>query len=74
MQTILIVYFVMLCVIGVCLIRNEMVFKERSKMITWIFDQPDWEKKRELLDNPSYNRMVFQFWKPVKSYYKEYLK
>jgi len=53
--------------------RNERVFKERQRMIEWVFEQSDWEEKKKLLKNPSYNDMVYKFWKPVKSFYKEYL-
>lgn len=54
--------------------RIHRVAKRRIKMIDFIYDQPDWQDRRKTMDNPSFGEMVFQFWKPVSSYYKEYIK
>ena len=56
------------------IVRNELVFRERNKMIDWIFSHKNWEEKIKLFDEYGYNEMVLKFWKPVKSFYKQYLK
>lgn len=72
---ILFIILIILLPIPLCfMIRNQRVYQERQRMIWFIFQQGDWEEKRKLLDNPSYDDMLFKFWKPVKSFYKDYLK
>lgn len=74
MKITIIIYAITLVFALIALIRNDLVSKERGRLITWIFKQEDWKEKKKLLENPSYDKMLIQFWKPVKSYYKKYLK
>ena len=67
------------------LIRNTLVFREREKLRKIIFEKNEdgtykYNEKEiiELMDKSGlmvhdYMRMVFQFWKPVKSYFRDFL-
>lgn len=74
MEIVFIIYLALVIFSGYMLYRNGMVSKERGRMIKWIFQQEDWEEKKELLKNPTYDEMMLKFWKPVSSFYKDYLK
>jgi hypothetical protein len=52
-------------------IRNNQVFDERRRVIDYIYDQYNWRELREKYLEISYNEMVFKFWKPVESFYKD---
>ena len=67
------------------MIRNTLVFRERERLRKIIFEKNDdgnykYNEKEviELMDKSGimvhdYMKMVFQFWKPVKSYYRDFL-
>ena len=63
---------VMLICLGV-LYRNARVYNLRMQMIRDIFRFNDWAWRVEMYHEVSYDRMVLQFWKPVKpvSFYKD---
>lgn len=73
-KIIVVVLVVFLIFMTLMLLRNNSVAKERGRMIDWIYNQPDWKVKRELLEKPSYNEMMVKIWRPVKWFYKDYLK
>lgn len=51
--------------------RNNVVFKERSRMIRFIYSDPSKVVERvKIFDKYTYNEMLNQFWKPVSSYYR----
>ncbi len=57
------------------LIRNNLVHSRRRKFLDFIFSQPENEQTGYLLeyDEVSYKEMMWKFWVPISSYYKEYL-
>ncbi len=75
---------IILLLIVVIWIRNDLVHNERHRIITLIYELSlnDLEKTKsdkglnnwrfELFHTISSAKMVFQFWKPVKSFYKNH--
>uniref|UniRef100_A0A6M3J341 Uncharacterized protein n=1 Tax=viral metagenome TaxID=1070528 RepID=A0A6M3J341_9ZZZZ len=62
------------------LIRNGHVYNERQRILGICSKQAkdcirngnhNWRSYYDFFDHHSYNEMVFKFWKPVKSFYKE---
>ncbi len=53
------------------LIRNDEVFHYRKKVIDFVYSGSKWEEKAKVLDKIPYERMVFQFWKPVEKFFPE---
>ncbi len=54
--------------------RIELAFRERIRMITWVNSddvsyEENMKRRAEYLDGVSYAEMIFQFWKPIKSFY-----
>ncbi len=53
-------------------IRNQLVFKERHRILDIVFSSKgDWRKKQKLYHKFSYDEMVYKFWKPVTSFYEK---
>ena len=62
-------------------IRHEQVFKERIRILDIIndldheeihnHDFATWRKRSAEFNKITYNQMFLQFWKPVKSFYKD---
>lgn len=57
------------------LFRNEWVGAERMKRIKWLYDEAlvgnrGWDNLYAEIDNLPYFSMLFQFWKPVESFWK----
>lgn len=51
----------------VCLgCRNPRVFKLRNHMLDKIFSCDDYEWRISIFHTVSYDKMVYQFWKPIK--------
>lgn len=64
--------------------RNKKVYSERMRVLNLIFDNyykllksgknvetTYYEDKLKEFDKISYNEMLYKFWKPVKSFYKD---
>ena len=62
--------------------RNHAVLKERLRVNSIIHELSlkdiktgkDWSLRYGFNEDVSYDKMLWQFWKPVKSFYPEYLK
>lgn len=50
-------------------IRNEQVHNFRLQLINTLYAAPDWERRAEVLHRVSYDSMMFQFWRPLKSFW-----
>lgn len=50
---------------GVMLIRNQIVFKVRTKAADYVFSQDNWKQLMEKLDNPTYDKQIWDWrkWK-----------
>ena len=73
-------FFIFLVVANIILIvcilfgiRNNAVFKERSRMIDRASADFDlfWDRLAEL-ETHTYDEMLLKFWRPVKWFYREY--
>lgn len=59
-------------------VRNELVYRERTRILHRvselaqkdISERRDWEWRYRAMDGVSYHRMMLEFWKPVRSFYK----
>lgn len=56
-------------------IRNELVFRERMKMIDTIFSQEEWKYYESFLEVIGYPNMLFHFWVwPISKMWPQELK
>ena len=61
------------------LIRNLLVYNERQRVLKIVStlarqdidNGKDWRARYDLFNNVSYWKMLFHFWKPIKSFYKD---
>ena len=62
------------------LLRNQRVFEERMRILEMIRETTErminsgignWERLYKDFDSISHEKMLYQFWKPVKSFYDE---
>jgi hypothetical protein len=54
----------------IIIIRNNRVYRFRMGMLDAIqIDDPDFYRKLDRFNSVSYNQMVFQFWRPLGSFY-----
>ena len=51
--------------------RNQTVYDYRSRIIEIIFSKDDWKWRHKEFRKVSYNEMVYKFWKPLDSFYKD---
>lgn len=65
---------IMIFAIYLCFIRNTAVYDFRGKIIEEVFNKTipneEFEKRYKEFNSVSYNKMVFKFWKPLRSFYK----
>lgn len=60
------------CLMMLLMLRINIVTKTRLRAIGVIYAYKDWQEKKELLINPSYNEMVFDLTKwTFKQFYPE---
>jgi hypothetical protein len=73
------IVFIVLIAIGFALMwRNKSVYEERKKALGIVHDLAvkdihsnnlNWEWRFRLFDRISYDKMLYEFWRPVKSYF-----
>jgi len=77
---IVILVLILIVVFSLCMsFRNFRVYEERIRVLNYASKKAkeaidkgcDWEKEYEIADRYSYNEMMYKFWKPVKSFYKD---
>ena len=70
-EIIFITAFILLFLLIYLCIRNEMIFKERRKILKGLQDNTYYSfgEKLNEYDSISYDEMLFKFWKPIKSFY-----
>jgi hypothetical protein len=74
---VLVLAIVLITIASACaymLIRNEMVYRERTRMINKCSASSldSWQQVLAQYNQYTYNEMLLKFWKPVKSFYREY--
>lgn len=65
MELIITIY---LCAVATLLVfgfRNEAVFKFRDKLREKVYESTDWQEKRLIYHQHSYDEMVWKFWRPL---------
>jgi hypothetical protein len=55
----------------IVLVRNQSVLHYRLRLINVVFSHRDYEWRRDVFNSVSYERMVFQFWKPLDRFYPD---